>query len=66
MRMKRKQTKHFVLEKDGDGVGIPACNCFQKGLDFPNLAAFSNEIAKTRRDTTCKNCRRTKIFRKVK
>lgn len=62
--MKRKQTKHFVLEKDDDGAGTPACNCFQELPNFPNLIAIPNEIAKTRRDTTCKNCRRTKIFRK--
>lgn len=63
--MKRKQIKHFVLKKNYSGMGTPACNCFQEP-DWPNLPALSNETAKGRRDTTCKNCRRTKVFKKMK
>jgi len=62
----KKQTKHFVLNKDAWGCGTPACNCFQDLPDWPELKALQGEIAKGRRDTTCRNCRRTKIFRKVK
>ena len=60
--MKKKQTKHFVPDKRND---TPACNGFQC-KDWPNLAALPDEIAKTRRDVTCKNCRRTRVFRKLK
>lgn len=62
---KKKQTKHFVLDKDCYGTGTPACNCFQVP-SWPNLSAFEDEIAKGRRDTNCKRCRRTKVFRKIK
>ena len=66
--MKKKQkkwTQHFVPNKARWGGGIPACNGFQcKG--FPTLEAFSDETAKTRRGVTCGNCRRTRVFRKLK
>ena len=64
--MKKKQTKHFVPVKiDGDHE-TPACNCFQELPDWPNLSALSVETAKTRRQVTCGNCRRTRVFRKLK
>ena len=61
-KMKKEQTKHFVPDKRND---TPACNAFQEP-DWPNLAALSDEIAKGRRDTNCGNCRRTRVFRKLK
>lgn len=62
--MKKKQVKHFVPNKNYNS-GTPACNGFQcEG--FPNLETFPDETAKTRRNVTCKNCRRTRVFRKLK
>ncbi len=72
--MKKKQTKHFVPDKDfyidNRGrdltmVGIPACRCYRDANGAP-LKAFNTETAKGRRDTTCGRCRRTKVFRKLK
>ena len=72
--MKKKQTKHFVPNQDSyidnrgpalSLVGIPACKCYRDFGGIP-LKAFRMETAKGRWDTNCKNCRRTKIFRKVK
>ena len=67
--MKKKQIKHFVLNKDSQGNGVPVCNCF--GVSFFNgnpLRAWVNfsEVAKTRRGVTCGNCRRTRVFRNLK
>lgn len=67
--------KHFVLNKNikavpGEGNGgiggIPAGNCF--GVHGIKIPAWTNwgDIAKTRRGVTCKNCRRTRVFRKLK
>lgn len=64
----KKQIKHFVpIKKAKDGWGTPACNCFQIP-GWPNLEALPErgEVAKTRRGVTCGNCRRTKIFRRIK
>ena len=63
--MKEKQTKHFVPKKSDLGrFGYPACHCYhnRNGL----LVALSDEASFRRKGTTCKNCQRTKIFRKVK
>lgn len=60
-----KQTKHFVPNKDSIGTGTPACNTFQEP-DWPDLEALPQEVAKTRRQVTCKNCRKTRVFRKLK
>ena len=63
--MKQKQTKHFVPKQDKSGMGVPACNIFQEP-DWPNLPALPEEVAKGRRDTNCRSCRRTRVFRKLK
>lgn len=63
--MKKKQTKHFIPGKDCIGTGIPACNAFQEP-NWPYLPALPQEVAKTRRGVTCGNCRRTRVFRKLK
>ncbi len=62
--------KHFVPIKDwdagggtGDIGGIPVCKGFKKG--YPAWKGFG-EIAKTRRGVTCGNCRRTRVFRKLR
>lgn len=62
--MAKKQTKHFVPNKNSFGDGIPACGCFYVG-DVKGLYAFSDdgEVAKTRRGVRCGNCRRTRAFK---
>lgn len=66
-KKKKKQTKHFVLYKNSFGDGVPACDCYSFG-PHSDLYAFSQdgEVAKTRRDVTCGNYRRTRVFRKLK
>ena len=65
--MEKKQTKHFVLSKSKTNMGIPVCNCFGYGrYTRTSLPALPEEVAKTRRGVTCKNCKRTKLFRKVR
>lgn len=68
--MKKKQTEHFVPNKDGLGMGIPACSCFGYGKYDDGtrrlLPALPEEVAKTRRGVTCERCRRTRVFRKLK
>jgi len=64
--MKKEKIKHFVPDKDYDGNGLPACNCFQGGFEAVSLPALPEEIAKRRRGVTCGNCRRTRVFRKLK
>ncbi len=67
--MKKKQTKHFVPNEDRDkcGMGVPACSCFGYGrFTRTLLPALPEEIAKTRRGVNCGNCRRTRIFRRLK
>ena len=68
--MKKKPTKHFVsvIDRSADGGsglsgGVPAGNCYGKKL--PAWTGFG-EIAKTRRGVTCGNCRKTRVFRKLK
>ena len=65
--MMKKKTKHFVPNKNYNGSGYPACNGYTdcQGSSFLAYAAWG-EIAKTRRSVTCGNCRRTRIFRKIK
>jgi len=72
VKMKEKQTKHFVLDEElvstlkGE-MGTPVCKCFGRSIISGNfLSAFPEEIAKTKRGVTCGNCRRTRIFRKIK
>ena len=60
----KKQTKHFVLNKEAI-FSTPVCNIFQEP-GWPNLGALPDETAKGRRDTNCGNCRRTRVFRKLK
>lgn len=66
--MKKKQIKHFVphIATFMNG-GVPACQCynFNGNRDMPAFAD-DGEIAKTRRGVTCKNCRKTRVFRKLK
>ena len=64
--MKKKQIKHFI-PKGFDLVprcGYPACHCYHS--DIGEVCAFSNEGNLTRKGVTCKNCRRTRVFRKLK
>lgn len=73
--MKKKQIKHFVpnrnsfyVDNRGDGytlVGIPTCKCYRDYHGMP-LKAFRLETTKTRRGVTCGNCRRTRVFLKLK
>ncbi len=61
----KKQILHFVPFKiDGDH-GTPACNAFQEP-GWSGLSTLLKETAGTRKQVTCKNCRRTRIFRKLK
>jgi hypothetical protein len=61
-----KQIKHFVPEKLYEGKwGYPACRCYQNSI-LGCLVALSDEAAKTKNQVTCKNCRRTRVFRKLK
>lgn len=60
--MKKKQVKHFVPNKTRYGGGEPACNCYSGYFGFED----DGEVAKTRRGVTCKRCRRTRVFRKMK
>ena len=66
--MKKKQTKHFVphIEEFING-GVPACQGFNFGgnRDLP-ASVDAGEVAKTRREVTCGNCRRTRVLRKLK
>ncbi|KKN53848.1 hypothetical protein LCGC14_0598070 [marine sediment metagenome] len=68
--MREKQTKHFVPNRYNDNrgeMGIPICHCFGHGRFTRSLLpALPEEIAKTRRGVTCGNCKRTKLFRKVR
>ena len=67
--MKKKQTKHFVPKKDERGAGIPACHGFGKFGDGDFLWAFKTpfeEVAGSRKTTTCGNCQRTRVFRRLK
>ncbi len=66
--MKKKQTKHFVPNKTKgvSGSGIPACNCFNYWeCPLPAWVGFG-EVARTRAGVTCKNCQKTKVFRKIR
>ena len=58
--MKKKQIKHFVKRKKIGGGGTPACNS-----DF-YAANVLGEVAGSRKTTTCKTCRKTRVFRKSK
>ena len=62
-----KRTKHFISNKNSFGDGVPACDGYSFG-SYKDLYAFSDagEIAKTRKEVTCKNCRRTRVFKKLK
>jgi len=59
--MKKKQIRHFVpIRPYVPDSGPAACNS-----DFYAIGTMG-EVAKTRRGVTCGNCRRTRIFRKLK
>ena len=61
--------KHFVPKKNERGDGVPACHGFGGFGNGDFLWAFKTpfrEVARTRKDVTCKNCRRTRVFRKLK
>jgi len=66
-----KKTKHYIPHKEkglwgrNPLIGYPACSCFRDHNRSP-LKAFKDESARNRGDTTCGNCKRTKIFRKIK
>ncbi|KKL10068.1 hypothetical protein LCGC14_2559550 [marine sediment metagenome] len=63
--MKKKQIKHFVSEKSKFGnYGYPVCRCYGDITGY--LVALSDECSITKRGITCKNCRRTRVFRKLK
>lgn len=63
----KKQIKHFVSNKDMAGMGVPVCNGFGfSNITQSDLPALPEEVAKTRKHVTCKNCRRTRVFRKLK
>lgn len=65
--MKKKQVKHFIPEEFTwhPKVGYPACHCYRNGI-MGYLVALKDEGNLTRRGVTCKNCRRTRVFRKLK
>ena len=59
--MKKKQVKHFVPNRPWvPENGPPACDQTWYALDD------QGEVAKTQRQVTCKNCRRTRAFKKLK
>ena len=58
--MKKKQIKHFVRFKEIGVGGTPACN-----RNFYTCSVLG-EVAGSRKTTTCKTCRRTRVFRKLK
>ena len=68
--MRKKQTKHFVPNKNDYRGGVPACHGFGRstisGRFLSALGPPFEEVAKTRRGVTCGNCRRTRVFRKLK
>ncbi len=66
--MKKKLTKHYVPEKSAPLIhnyGYPACHCYRHSI-IGNLVALAEEGNLTRRGITCGNCRRTRVFRKLK
>ena len=64
--MKKKQIKHFVTGKSyGSVYGWPVCRCYPS-VTGGYLIAFSDEGTRIRKSVTCGNCRRTRVFRKLK
>ena len=65
--MKKKQVKHFVTGKSPIGpghYGYPVCHCYKSIVGY--LIAFNDEGSRIRKKVTCGNCRRTRVFRKLK
>lgn len=65
--MKKKQVKHFVTGKHPhvSKYGYPVCRCYKSKV-VGYLIAFSDEGTQIRKKVTCGNCRRTRVFRKLK
>ena len=63
--MKKKQIKHFIPKEFtcASKCGYPACHCYRNG--GMEVCALSDEGNLTRKGITCKNCRRTRVFRKL-
>ena len=65
MTQKKKQIKHFMIGKSPIGdYGYPACHCYKSLIGY--LMAFKDEATRIRKKVTCRNCRGTLVFRKVK
>jgi len=66
--MKKKQIKHFIPEEFifAPKCGYPACHCYRSNSLDTETCALPSEGTLTRKGVTCKNCRRTKVFRKLK
>ena len=63
--MKKKQIKHFVIRKSyGTKYGYPICHCYKSMVGY--LIAFNSEGSRIRKKVTCGNCKRTRVFRKLK
>ena len=64
--MKKKQIKHFIPKgfDFAPRCGYPACHCYSSnGME---VCALSDEGNLIRQGVTCKNCRKTRVFRKLK
>ncbi len=59
-----KQIKHFTLNLNSLKMGTPACECYSDS-DYPHLAGLPEEVTDVRKRVTCKNCRKTRVFRKL-
>jgi hypothetical protein len=68
VEMKKKQIKHFIPKRFDINpslkCGYPACHCYHGYTG--ELCALSDEGNLTRKGVTCRNCRRTRVFRKLK
>ncbi len=63
--MMEKQIKHFVSKKSDLGNwGYPACHCYKNRNGY--LVAIGIEYSVIKGSVTCKNCRRTRVFKKLK
>ena len=64
--MKKKQIKHFVTGKYFivPKYGYPVCHCYGDISGY--LIALLDEGTRIRKKVTCGNCRRTRVFRKLK
>ena len=61
----KKQILHFVAKKlDRINAGYPVCSCYHD--EYGKLVALDDEFTTNKKKVTCKNCKRTKLFRGVK